>query len=174
MRRQAVHPWDAHYGAPSAQLLATYSDRTALLADYPLLEPEDLQQALHYAAATVDDEVIIIPAQLAPGAAAILRHEGWDAIHASEINMQEADDAGILNAARSSARTCITLDHDFHAHLALTGLAFRRLCCCVCKAWTQAGQAALTALSVRNVRTGYWQVLRFQLTEPRFGSDACR
>lgn len=38
------------------ELLATYPDRAALLADYPFLEPEDLQQALHYAAATVDDE----------------------------------------------------------------------------------------------------------------------
>ena len=38
------------------ELLATYPDRAALLAEYPYLEPEDLQQALHYAAATVDDE----------------------------------------------------------------------------------------------------------------------
>jgi uncharacterized protein (DUF433 family) len=38
------------------ELLATYPDRAALLAEYPFLEPEDLQQALHYAAATVDDE----------------------------------------------------------------------------------------------------------------------
>jgi uncharacterized protein (DUF433 family) len=37
-------------------LLATYSDRAALLGEYPFLEPEDLQQALRYAAATVDDE----------------------------------------------------------------------------------------------------------------------
>jgi uncharacterized protein (DUF433 family) len=38
------------------ELLATYPDRNALLAEYPFLEPEDLQQALRYAAATVDDE----------------------------------------------------------------------------------------------------------------------
>ena len=38
------------------ELLATYSDRAALLTEYPFLDPEDLQQALHYAAATVDDE----------------------------------------------------------------------------------------------------------------------
>jgi uncharacterized protein (DUF433 family) len=38
------------------ELLATYADRAALLADYPFLEPEDLQQVLRYAAATVDDE----------------------------------------------------------------------------------------------------------------------
>jgi uncharacterized protein (DUF433 family) len=38
------------------ELLASYSERTALLADYPYLEQEDLNQALRYAAAAVDDE----------------------------------------------------------------------------------------------------------------------
>jgi uncharacterized protein (DUF433 family) len=36
------------------ELLASYPDRASLIADYPDLEPEDLQQALQYAAATVD------------------------------------------------------------------------------------------------------------------------
>lgn len=38
------------------ELLASYSDRAAILADYPFLEAEDLKQALRYAAAIVDDE----------------------------------------------------------------------------------------------------------------------
>lgn len=38
------------------ELLAAFPDRESLLAEYPYLEPEDLQQALRYAAATVDDE----------------------------------------------------------------------------------------------------------------------
>ena len=38
------------------ELLAAFSDRSALFAEYPFLEPEDIQQALRYAAATVDDE----------------------------------------------------------------------------------------------------------------------
>ena len=38
------------------ELLATYPDRAASLAEYPYLEPEDFQQALRYAAATVDDK----------------------------------------------------------------------------------------------------------------------
>jgi uncharacterized protein (DUF433 family) len=38
------------------ELLATYPDRAAILVEYPFLEPEDFQQALRYAAATVDDE----------------------------------------------------------------------------------------------------------------------
>jgi uncharacterized protein (DUF433 family) len=38
------------------ELLASYPDRNAILADYPFLEQEDLNQALRYAAAAVDDE----------------------------------------------------------------------------------------------------------------------
>jgi uncharacterized protein (DUF433 family) len=38
------------------ELLAAYPDQTAILAEYPFLDPEDFQQALRYAAATVDDE----------------------------------------------------------------------------------------------------------------------
>lgn len=38
------------------ELLASQPDRNAILAEYPYLEPEDLSQALRYAAATVDDE----------------------------------------------------------------------------------------------------------------------
>ena len=42
------------------ELLATYPNREALFAEYPFLEPEDLQQALRYAAAAVDDELLNI------------------------------------------------------------------------------------------------------------------
>lgn len=38
------------------ELLATYPDRAEILNEYPFLEHEDFQQALRYAAATVDDE----------------------------------------------------------------------------------------------------------------------
>lgn len=40
------------------ELLATYSDRSDLLREYPYLEVEDLKQALGYAAASVDDQII--------------------------------------------------------------------------------------------------------------------
>jgi uncharacterized protein (DUF433 family) len=42
------------------ELLATYPDRAALFREYPFLEEEDLQQALRYAAITVDDQLINI------------------------------------------------------------------------------------------------------------------
>ena len=42
------------------ELLAIYPDRAALLGEYTFLEEEDLRQALHYAAMTVDGEVVTI------------------------------------------------------------------------------------------------------------------
>jgi hypothetical protein len=55
MRRQPLHPADAHYGLPHARVAC---GSAALLAECPFLEPEDLQQALRYAAAAVDDELL--------------------------------------------------------------------------------------------------------------------
>ena len=40
------------------ELLAAYPDRASVLAEYPYLEDADLQQALSYAAAAVDDEIV--------------------------------------------------------------------------------------------------------------------
>jgi predicted nuclease of predicted toxin-antitoxin system len=56
---------------------------------------------------------------LAPAAAALLREDGWNAVHVSEIGMGAAEDAAILDAASADDRVCITLDHDFHSHLAV-------------------------------------------------------
>ncbi|MGH9583374.1 MAG: DUF433 domain-containing protein [Bryobacteraceae bacterium] len=42
------------------ELLATYPDRATLIGEYPFLEEEDLQEALRYAAAVVDEQVISI------------------------------------------------------------------------------------------------------------------
>ena len=39
------------------EILATYRDRAEIFREYPFLEDEDLQQALRYAAAAVDDRV---------------------------------------------------------------------------------------------------------------------
>jgi predicted nuclease of predicted toxin-antitoxin system len=58
---------------------------------------------------------------LAPQAALFLREEGFDAVHVSEIGMERAEDVAILERARNDERVCVTLDHDFHAHLANAG-----------------------------------------------------
>ena len=39
------------------EILATHQRREEIFREYPFLEEEDLQQALSYAAAAVDDEV---------------------------------------------------------------------------------------------------------------------
>jgi len=40
------------------EALATYPDRTEFAAEYPELEAEDIRQALAYAAANLDDQVV--------------------------------------------------------------------------------------------------------------------
>jgi predicted nuclease of predicted toxin-antitoxin system len=64
----------------------------------------------------------ILPDQgLAPHTAAILRRNGFNAAHVSEIGVEQAEDIQIMEKARIDERVCVTLDHDFHAHLAMTG-----------------------------------------------------
>jgi predicted nuclease of predicted toxin-antitoxin system len=62
---------------------------------------------------------LLLDQGLAPGAAAILRTRGFDAVHVMEIGLDRAEDSEILAAARLQNRVCVTLDHDFHAHLAI-------------------------------------------------------
>jgi len=64
---------------------------------------------------------VLLDQGLAPRAAAMLVECGIEATHVSEIGMAEADDSEILEAARQSGRICVTLDHDFHTHLAIAG-----------------------------------------------------
>jgi predicted nuclease of predicted toxin-antitoxin system len=49
--------------------------------------------------------------------------------------MAQAEDAEILEFARSDSRVCVTLDHDFHAHLASAGQEVLLWYCCVLRAW---------------------------------------
>ncbi|MCX6631236.1 MAG: DUF5615 family PIN-like protein [Candidatus Solibacter sp.] len=64
---------------------------------------------------------ILLDQGLAPLAATILRQQGFDAVHVAQIGMHRAEDAEILQFARNDSRVCVTLDRDFHAHLAATG-----------------------------------------------------
>jgi predicted nuclease of predicted toxin-antitoxin system len=50
----------------------------------------------------------------------LLRLAGWDALHASEAGLGRVEDSEILDFAQHGGRTCITLDHGFHVHLALS------------------------------------------------------
>ena len=53
-------------------------------------------------------------------AAHLLRQAGHNAVHTGEIGMAEADDGEILKRASDEQRVIITLDADFHQHLALS------------------------------------------------------
>jgi predicted nuclease of predicted toxin-antitoxin system len=50
-----------------------------------------------------------------------LRDAGWDAVHAVELELSRANDAFILDYARTDRRVICTLDADFHALLATSG-----------------------------------------------------
>ena len=62
---------------------------------------------------------ILLDQGLAPRTAAILRQNGFDAVHISEIGMEQAEDIRIMEQARIDQKVCVTLDHDFHVHLAM-------------------------------------------------------
>jgi predicted nuclease of predicted toxin-antitoxin system len=49
---------------------------------------------------------LLLDQGLAPRAATILCEQGFEAIHVAEIGMEQV---------------CVTLDHDFHTHLAIAG-----------------------------------------------------
>ena len=53
-------------------------------------------------------------------AATILRRAGFDAIHTGETGLAEAEDSEIIRRAADEDRVVVTLDADFHTHLALT------------------------------------------------------
>lgn len=48
-----------------------------------------------------------------------LRQAGWDAVHVYEMGLSRARDKDILDYARAERRTCITLNADFHAIVAV-------------------------------------------------------
>ena len=53
-----------------------------------------------------------------------LNVHGWDAIHVGDIGMSSATDVEIIEKGRAERRIIVTLDSDFHAHLAVTGTKF--------------------------------------------------
>ncbi len=53
-----MYSWDATDGPSGSEILALYPDRNELEREYPELEPEDIRQALVYAAANLEDKVL--------------------------------------------------------------------------------------------------------------------
>ena len=56
-------------------------------------------------------------------AATLLREGTVDAVHASEVGLSSASDRDILEWCRANAAIAVTLDADFHAQIALSGLS---------------------------------------------------
>lgn len=52
----------------------------------------------------------------------LLSESGWDVVHVADIGLHRAADSEILAYARREHRVCVTLDADFHAHLAVGGV----------------------------------------------------
>ena len=58
----------------------------------------------------------------------------------SEIGMERAEGLQIVEKARIDERVCVPLDHDFHAHLAMTDTAALRWSCCLYRDLTPKGR----------------------------------
>jgi predicted nuclease of predicted toxin-antitoxin system len=64
---------------------------------------------------------LLLDQNCSAGAATLLRARHLDVVHTREIGLATAEDVDILQWCRREARTIVTLDADFHAHLALSG-----------------------------------------------------
>lgn len=104
---------------------------------------------------------VLLDQGLSPATAIELRTVGWDALHVMELGLDRADDSEILAVALKDGRTCITLDHDFHAHLAraqmcgpsvvfvrIEGLHAPAQAELIRKVWDICGDAILTGAAV--------------------------
>ena len=54
----------------------------------------------------------------------MLRDAGWNVVHAGEIGLSRASDIQIIQYALDTRRVIVTLDADFHALLAVQGMAW--------------------------------------------------
>lgn len=64
---------------------------------------------------------ILLDEGLPRRAAALLRAQGTDAVHVTEILDSSTADLAIIEEARAEERIVVTLDADFHALLAVNG-----------------------------------------------------
>jgi predicted nuclease of predicted toxin-antitoxin system len=63
---------------------------------------------------------LLIDQGLPPLTAELLREQGLDAVHVSEIGWSRVEDIRIVELAQTEDRVVITLDRDFHELIALT------------------------------------------------------
>ena len=63
---------------------------------------------------------LLLDQGLPPLTAELLRGQGIDTIHVSEIGYSRAEDPKIIELAQTNKRIIVTLDADYHAAIALT------------------------------------------------------
>jgi predicted nuclease of predicted toxin-antitoxin system len=61
---------------------------------------------------------LLLDQGLPRGTAEILRNQGQDCVHVSELGMSTAEDVAIINLAEAERRIVVTFDADFHGLLA--------------------------------------------------------
>lgn len=66
---------------------------------------------------------LLLDQGLPRAAAGLLRTAGVDTVHVGEIGMSVASDSAILAQGQTEHRVVVTLDADFHALLALSGVS---------------------------------------------------
>jgi predicted nuclease of predicted toxin-antitoxin system len=131
MRREALYPGNADHRSPGSRIAGHLSgtDHAAGRVPIPGIRRPPAGTPLcgcRRRRRPADDRSrrmtrLLLDQGLAPRSAGILRERGMDAVHVSVAGMERATDIQILEVARAEERVCVTLDHDFHAHLALTG-----------------------------------------------------
>jgi len=65
---------------------------------------------------------LLLDQGLPRSSALLLRNDGWDVVHVGELNAASANDRTILKIALETSRVVVTLDADFHALLAASGV----------------------------------------------------
>jgi predicted nuclease of predicted toxin-antitoxin system len=63
---------------------------------------------------------LLLDRGLPPLTVELLRRNGLDAVHISEIGLSRAEDFRIIELAQTDERIIVTLDADYHASIALT------------------------------------------------------
>lgn len=63
---------------------------------------------------------LLLDQGLPPLTAELLRGQGIDAVHVSEVGLARAEDLRIIELAQTEERIIVTLDADYHASIALT------------------------------------------------------
>ena len=98
------------------EAVAIYPNRDDLFRNYPELEPEDVRQALAFAAASLEDSAtessaarrlfmrLILDQGVPHDSAPLLRDLGFDCTHVGEIGMSKAAYEEIVRRSRSAGR----------------------------------------------------------------------